>query len=154
MKTIKAILTFLGAALLCSSCLDSNLKELDVFKGSDITSTFVYYRYVDESYTHVLRGAHAVKQVTLTVNNDIDTDNGTCDITVTIPSNFPAAELDNISASELVVAVSISTAAIISPMGGSPALGTPADWSVPHKYMVEAADKSKKEWTITVDLVK
>ena len=81
-------------------------------------------------------------------------ENGTCDITVTIPSNFPAADLDNISASELVVAVSISTAAIISPMGGSPALGTPADWSVPHKYMVEAADKSKKEWTITVDLVK
>ncbi|MBR4821582.1 MAG: hypothetical protein IKZ71_00330 [Bacteroidales bacterium] len=153
MKTIKYILSIISMALLCSSCLESNLKELDVFKGSDITSTFVYYRYIDESYTHVLSGANAVKQVTLTVSNAIDNENGTCDITVTIPSNFPASERANISAGQLVVAVSISTAAIISPIGDSPKLGTPADWSVPHKYMIEAADKSRKEWTISVNLV-
>jgi len=154
MKRIKNILAFLAFALLCSSCLEADLKELDTFKGSDITSTFVYYRYVDTSISYPLSGANAVKQVTLTTDNTIDTDNGTCDITVTIPSNCPASEKPKINENLLVVAVQISTAAIISPSGDSPKLGTPADWSTPHKYVIEAADGSTKEWTISINLVK
>lgn len=154
MKSIKYIIIAAVVALACSSCLEYNLKTLDVYDGADITSAYVYYRYVDNSHTFPLSGAHAVKQSTLTVKNNIDAATRTCNITASLPSNFPEAEKSKISASQLVVAVQISTAAVISPSGGSPALGTPADWSSSHKYIVEAADGTQKEWTISVTLNK
>ena len=153
MKSIKYII-IAAVALVCSSCLEYNLKDLDVYTGADITSAMVYYRYIDNSKTFPLSGANAVKQSTLSVKYAIDADSRTCNITASIPSNFPSSELGNISASKLVVAVNISTAAVITPTGGSPALGTPADWTSPHKYIVEAADGTQKEWTISVTLNK
>lgn len=154
MKAIKYILAALFIGMTCSSCLEANLKELDTFKGSAITSTFAYYRYIDESFTYPLSGAHAIKQAALTVSNDINADAGTCTITATIPSNFPADQISKVSVREIVVAVEISAAAVIEPVDGSPALGTPADWSSPHKYVVTAANGDTKEWTISVNLVK
>ena len=154
MRSIKFIIIAILLSSTCSSCLEYNLKTLDVFEGADITSAYVYYRYIDNSVTSPLSGANAVKQSTLTVKNSIDASSCTCNITASLPSNFPAGEKEKISASQLVVAVQISTAAIISPTGNSPALGTPADWTSPHKYVVEAADGTKKEWTISVTLNK
>ena len=140
MKSLKYIIIAAVLALSFTSCLEYNLKPLDVYDGADITGAYVYYRYMDNSKTFPLSGAHAGSK--------------TCNITASLPSNFPEAEKSKISASQLVVAVQISTAAVITPTGGSPALGTPADWSSPHKYIVEAADGSQKEWTITVTLNK
>ena len=154
MKSFKSIIIAILSSLTCTSCLEYNLKTLDVFTGADIDSAYVYYRYVDNSVTSPLSGANSVKQSTLTVKNNIDPSAGTCDIKASLPSNFPSSEIGNISTGQLVVAVQISTAAIISPTGNSPALGTPADWTSPHKYIVEAANGSKKEWTITVTLDK
>ena len=154
MKSLKYIIIAAVLALSCTSCLEYNLKTLDVYDGADITSAMVYYRYIDNSKTFPLSGAHAVKQSTLSVKYAIDAGSRTCNITASIPSNFPSSELGNISASKLVVAVNISTAAVITPTGGSPALGTPADWTSPHKYIVEAADGTQKEWTISVTLNK
>lgn len=154
MKAIKYLLTALVIAMTCSSCLMANLRELDTFKGNNITSAFAYYRYVDESITFSLSNSHAVKQAEFTVSNDIDADAGTCIITASLPSNFPADQVDKVSAKELVIAVQISAAAVIAPTAGSPALGTPADWSTPHKYIVTAANGDTKEWTITVILSK
>ena len=147
MKSIKYIIIAAVMALACSSWLEYNLKTLDVYDGADITSAYVYYRYVDNSKTFPLSGANAVKQSTLSVKNNIDAEARTCNITASLPSNFPEGEKGKISASQLVVAV-------ITPSGNSPALGTPADWSSPHTYVVEAADGTKKEWTISVTLNK
>lgn len=152
MKAIKYILASLAIVMTCSSCLEANLKELDTFTGNLISSTFVYYRYVDASVTYPLSGAHGIKQAALDVTNDINNDAGTCVITATVPSNFPADQLSKLSAKELVVAVQVSAAAVVAPMDGSPALGTPSDWSSPHKYVVTAANGDSKEWTITVKL--
>ena len=154
MKSIKYILIAAVTALFCSSCLEANLKELDVYDGADIASAYVYYRYIDNSVTFPLSGAHAVKQATLTVDTKADASSCTCDLNVTVPANFPAGELSKLSASNLVVAVNISTAAVIAPVGGSPALGTPSDWSTPHKYVVTSAKGTQKTWTITVNLKK
>lgn len=154
MKSLKYILIAAAAALSFSSCLESNLKELDVYDGADITSAYIYYRYVDQSTTFPLSGAHAVKQSTLTIKSDIDAKAGTCKIAASLPSNFPAEETGKISTNLLVVAVQLSTAAVISPTGGSPRLGVPADWSKPHTYVVEAANGTRKEWTISVTLNK
>lgn len=154
MKAIKIILAAVVLTLTCTSCLHKNLKELKVYEGKDITSAYVYYRYIDESTTYSLSGANAVKQVTLTYKTDINADAGTVDITASIPTNFPQDQLSKISASQLVVAVQISSAAIISPVDDSPALGTPADWTSPHNYIVEAANGTQKEWTISLTLNK
>lgn len=154
MKAIKYILASLAIVLTCSSCLEANLQELDTFEGNDISSTFVYYRYVDSSVTYPLSGAHGIKQAALTVANEIDANAGTCAITATIPSNFPADQLSKVSTKELVVAVQVSAAAVVAPVDGSPALGTPADWSSPHKYAVTAANGETKEWTISVTIAK
>ena len=152
MKSFKYIIIAAVTALFCSSCLENNMKELDVYDGADISSALVYYRYIDNSVTFPLSGAHGVKQATLTVNSSAEGTNFKIDVTV--PSNFPESEKSKLSASSLVVAVNISTAAVITPTGGSPALGTPADWSSPHKYIVTAANGTQKEWTITLNLTK
>lgn len=154
MKAIKLLFASIIVVLACSSCLEKNLKELDTYDGMDITSTYVYYRYADPSASWALSGANYIKQVTMTISNTINAANGTCDIAVSVPSNFPESELSKLSAKQLVVAVSISTAAVIAPKGNSPALGTPADWSTPHEYVVTAADGKTKNWTISVDLKK
>lgn len=54
----------------------------------------------------------------------------------------------------IVAAVQISSAAVMTPVEGSPALGTPADWTTPHKYAVKAANGETKMWTITCTLTK
>ena len=154
MKSLKYILIAAVTALFCTSCLESNLKELDVYDGTEISSAYVYYRYIDSSTSFPLSGANAVKQATLTVKTNADAETGTCELNVSVPSNFPQSELSNLTASNLVVAVNISTAAVITPEKGSPDLGTPADWSTPHKYTVTSAKGTKKVWTITVNLNK
>ena len=49
-----------------------------------------------------------------------------------------------------MVAVGLSTAARISPLNGSPTLGVPGDWSKPNTYVVDAANGTRKNWTIEV----
>ena len=53
--------------------------------------------------------------------------------------------------SNVVVAVTISTAATIKPINGAPKLGVPGDWSKDNQYEVTAADGTKKTWTIVVE---
>jgi len=145
MKAIKIIIAAVLSVFSCTSCLHKDLKELDVYKGADITAAYVYYRYIEND---------AVKQVTLAYENDIKTDACTVNIAASLPTDFPESQRSKISAKELVVAVQISTAAVIYPGEGSPALGTPADWTTPHKYIVQAANGDKKEWTISLTLTK
>jgi hypothetical protein len=46
--------------------------------------------------------------------------------------------------------VTISTAAKITPLNGSPLLGVPGDWSKTNEYRVLAADGSVKDWKIQI----
>lgn len=137
-----------------TSCLESGLEELDTYTGNDITSSYVYYRYVDKNVTIPASGQPAVKQLQLNSKQTIDAENATCDITVSLPQNFPSAELENISLSALIIAVQISTAAVIEPVGDAPKLGAPADWNQSHQYKVMAANGQTKVWTIRVVLNK
>lgn len=146
MKSLKYIIIAVVAALFCSSCLESNMKDLEEYSGAEISSALAYYRYIDNSVTFPLSGAHAVKQVTLNVTSKVEGNN--INVTVAAPAGFNGT----ISLSNIVIAVNISTAAVIAPAAGSPALGVPADWTSPHKYIVTAADGTTKEWTITVTL--
>lgn len=150
MKKILYKLFLLFVVLSFSSCLDSNLDELPVYEEADITSvSAVQYRYLSDKKSPA-SGEFIVEEVNLQYTGDIDADHGTVKIEVEKPSTFPAAQVNNLSKSNLVVVVTLSTAARLTPAEGSPILGVPADWSKAHKYIVTSASGKKKEWTIEV----
>ncbi len=150
MKKILYKLFLLFAVLSFSSCLDANLDELPVYEEADITSvSAVQYRYISDQKSPA-SGEYIIEEVNLHYTVDVDSDKGTVRIKVTKPETFPADQVNNLSKSNLVVVVTLSTAARLTPVEGSPKLGSPADWTSAHKYIVTSASGKKKEWTIEV----
>lgn len=151
MKYLKFFMMTL-VVMVCTSCLENNLEELKTYTGNEITSIQgVYYRYYSSDIIDA-SGEQAVKQVSLNVSNtQKDAEAGTLNFNVSLPTNFPEEEKANVNAGNLVVVFNISTAAVIEPIGSSPKLGTPGDWSKPNEYRVKAADGNKKVWTVTMN---
>lgn len=139
-------------AMVCTSCLESNLEELETYTGNEITSVQgVYYRYYSSDIINA-SGEQAVKQVSLSVSNiQKNVEAGTLNFNVSLPTNFPEEEKNNVNVGNLVVVFNISTAAVVEPLDNSPKLGTPGDWSKPNKYKVKAADGDEKIWTATMN---
>lgn len=149
MKKLLNIMAALLLAVLATSCLESGLEDLDTYTDCDITSGEIYWRYYG---TDKIPGSGEVqvKQVRLARAIEVDNDNNTLYIRYTT-SNIPEAERGNFTESKAVVAVTISTAAIIKPVGDAPQLGVPGDWTKDNKYEVTAANGTKKTWTIVVE---
>lgn len=141
-----------------TSCLTAGLDDLPEFEGADITGVQkVEYRFVSDQISPS-DNKPIVKFVDFSRTASIDEKSRTVSIDVTVPaansSTFPEVERQKCSTSELVVMVSISTAARIFPIGNAPSFGKPGNWSKPNKYMVHAADGSKKEWTVQISSFK
>ena len=154
MKFLKFIIAMFVTALSCTSCLESNLEEIDTYDGNDITAGYAWYRYKGDNTINASGEQQVIqKQLQRTVQA-IDADAATCALQFSVPTNFSEQERANVSINNIVVAVSISTAAVMTPVEGAPKLGVPADWSTPHKYAVKAADGNTKIWTISVALNK
>lgn len=138
-----------------TGCLGRDLEELDTYNGADITSIEgVYYRYTTDKTMNV-SGEPQVKQVSLKmVSPVINAEAGTVTVNVQPNVNFPADQLSKLTAENLVVCLNISVASIIRPVDGSVRLGVPGNWSKPNTYEITAADKTKKLWTVTVNLNK
>jgi hypothetical protein len=136
-----------------TSCLHHDLENLPEFEEAEITGIQrVEYRYKDQNDISVVDGEPIVKYVTLT--NSYNIENNTVSIDVTVPadlSTLPEEERERISASNLSVMVAISTAARLTPVGNSPLLGTPGDWSKPNQYLVTSANGTSKTWTIRIN---
>ena len=149
MKKFFNIIAALLLAVVSTSCLDSGLEELDTYKDCDITSGEIYWRYYS---TDVIPGSgeQQVKQVRLAraVEQNLDTNKFYIRY---VTSNIPEAERANFTESKAVVAVTITTAATIKPIGDAPKLGVPGDWTKDNQYEVTAADGTKKTWTIVVE---
>ncbi|RPE08862.1 hypothetical protein EGT74_17715 [Chitinophaga lutea] len=133
---------------LLSSCLKKGLDELPAFKGANITRFDFEYRWNDNGTFRVIRFNTAAPVV-----------NGkTIAVTTTVPAaagNFTAAVRNGVSAANIVGMCDVSTAASIKPVNGSPALGTPGDYSKPASYEVTAADGvTKNTWTLQLTLIK
>lgn len=141
-------------AVVATSCLEHDLEELEVFDGCDITRVDCAYRY-KTGETHPGTGAEKVKQVYVTaysrtyVTDESDPTKGVCTIRYS-KNNIPAAYKE-IAEKEMVVYVTISSAATMKPIGDAPELGKPADWTADHQYEVTAANGNKKTWTIVVE---
>lgn len=154
MKILKFIIAVIAMALSCTSCLESNLENLDVYEGNDINAGYAWYRYKGTDTINASGEQQVIQKQLRTTGQDINADNGTCALTFSVPSNFSETEKTNVNVNSLVVAISVSTAAVVTPIDDSPKLGVPADWSTPHKYSVQAANGETKIWTISVTLNK
>ncbi len=148
-KYISNILLMLFSIFL-SSCLDGNLEELPEYDDADITSvSTVQYRYITDE-KHPASGENVVKEVELHYNADIDAVNRTVKIDVSVPIEVSEDISKNISKKNLLVAVSISTAARLFPVGNSPKLGVPGDWTKTNIYTIMSASGIKKDWKIEI----
>lgn len=155
MKIIKFIIAMFVMALSCTSCLESNLEDLPTYEENNITEGYAWYRYIGDDKLNASGEQQVIqKELQRAASSVIDTEAGTCALSFKVPSNFSETEKNNVNINNIVVAVQISTAAVMSPVEGSPTLGVPADWSTPHKYAVKAANGKTKIWTISVNLTK
>lgn len=149
-RYVYTILTLL-VLLTFTSCLKGGLEDFPLYEDADITSvSAIRHRYYTDEKSPA-SGELIVREADLSYDVDIDSEAATVNISVSVPSNFPGEELDKVSVNNLVVVVSISTAARIFPLEGSPYLGVPGNWSKTNSYLVQAADGTEKIWKITVD---
>lgn len=154
MKAVFKLNMILMVMLFLTSCLTAGLDDIPEFEGADITGVQkVEYRFVSNQISPS-DNKPIVKFVDFPRTASIDTENRIVSIDVTVPaanpSSFPDEERMKCSTSELAIMVSISTAARVFPIGDAPMFGKPGNWSRPNKYMVHAADGSKKEWTVQI----
>lgn len=129
-------------------------EDLPAYEDADITGIQFYYRWASTTDKDPITGEPMVREQRLSVTGgDIDDQTGTVVVDVAVPGAtgyFTQEVRDNVSQNNIVCQVSLSTAARIAPVDGNKTLGVPDDWTMPHKFIVTAADGSKKEWTITV----
>lgn len=154
MKILKFIIAMFVMALSCTSCLESNFEELDTYDGNDITAGYAWYRYKGDNMLNASGEQQVIQKQLQRTGQVIDNEAATCALQFKVPTNFSDAEKNGVNINNIVVAVEISTAAVMTPVEGSPKLGVPADWSTPHKYSVKAADGKTKIWTVSVTLTK
>jgi hypothetical protein len=154
MKKFLNIFAALLLAVVSTSCLKHDLEELDVYSGCDITRVDCAYRW-KTGEIHPGTQSEKVNQVYVSaysrtyVTDESDPSRGVCTIRYS-KTNIPQ-EYRSIAETEMVVYVTISTAATMKPINGAPALGIPADWTADHEYEVTAADGTKKIWKIVVE---
>lgn len=135
-----------------TSCLTAGLEELPVYEDAEITNFRFEYRWSQKEGT-----SDVLKVKPLTVNATINKDKQEVICRITVPSTdsqgFTEAIRNQVSLSNIVGFCTISTAATIHPLGTSPALGKPADFSQSNmSYEVIAADKkTKKTWKLVIE---
>lgn len=152
MKKYSILLTVV-VMLIASSCMKFNLEDLPLNDEAEIVSIrSVAHRYRDGKDPSNGGTEDRIVNRALTITAEQDTLNATWNVKCVIPSNIPEAERANVTLSNVVVSVGLSSAAIITPESGSPKLGVPGDFSSPRRYVVTAADGTKKSWTISLSL--
>ena len=148
MKKLLNIFAALLLAVVSTSCLEHGLEELDLYSGCDVTNGNVYYRYISDE-VHPGSGENKVKQVYLAAARTADNEN--CIYTIRyVTDNIPEAKRADFQKSAVVI-LTVSTAAIVKPVGDAPTLGTPGDWTKDNQYDIVAADGTTKRWTIHIE---
>lgn len=141
----------IGLFMAMTSCLKGGMDDLPEYEEAEISGIQrVEYRYYGSDVSQI-DGEKIVKKIAL--QNSTKIEGTTVSLEVTVPAaegTFTEAERQNVSLTNIAVMASISTAARLTPLDGAPALGVPGDWSKPNKYVITAANGSKKEWTITI----
>ncbi len=148
MKIISKLLIFLCSLPLLTACWD----ELPAYEEAEITKVGFYHRFAG-SGTDAVTGEPIMVETELSCTYEINSEAATVYVDVTVPDangEFTEEERNNVSQSNLWGYFNVSTAARVVPINGSPALGTPGDWTVPQEYRLTAADGTTKDWTVTI----
>lgn len=151
-------MSLLFIMVLLSSCLTNGLDELESFTDTKITNVKFEHRWIRQITSSTGLQLEQLAVVAMTTNCDFKENTINCTITVPEvgnPSMFTEDVRNKVSLSSIVGMVSISTAATIKPLEGSPIFGDLGDFTTARKYLVTAADgKTKKEWTIICTMIK
>lgn len=148
-KNIKWLLCLLILPLFASCGWD----DLPAYEDAEITGVQFYYRWASATDKDPITGEPMVREQRLNASATIDDATGKVDVKISLPAanaTFTEDVRAGVSQNNLVGQVSISTAARIAPSDGNKVLGVPDDWTVPHSFIVTAADGTTKAWTITV----
>lgn len=128
-------------------------EDLPSYEEADITGVQFRYRWKSDVYKDDITGEPLILEMQMGSQPKIDAEAGTIEVTVNVPnpqSYFTSEVRETVEQNNLVGQVTLSTAARIAPADGHKVLGRPDDWTVPHNFVVTAADGTKKNWTITV----
>lgn len=142
--------------LICLQFASCSKEDLPAYEDALITKVGAYHRFITGD-KDAMTGEFISAQKELTGEYSIDEENGVAAATFTIPAaggKFSEEERAKVSLNNLVVYINVSTAARVTPIEGAPKLGTPADWTSPHKYKVMAANGAEKIWTVKAALSK
>ncbi|MDE6215293.1 hypothetical protein [Bacteroides sp.] len=127
-------------------------EDLPAYEEAEISAVQLYYRWASSEKDPVTQEP-LVKEQRLNVSSDVNSEAGMIQLTVTVPAaggDFTEDVRKDVTTAKLWGQVSVSTAARITPIEGTAALGTPDDWSRDKKFSVKAANGNTKVWTIKI----
>lgn len=130
--------------------ISCNWEDLPAYEEAEITAVQYYYRWASDKQDPIT-GEPIVKEVRLDTEYKVNSESGLIETSVTVPpanGDFTEKVRKEVSQKKLWGQVSVSTAARVTPMEGTAALGTPDDWTTERKYNVSAANGNNKAWTI------
>ncbi len=146
---MKWLMLLLCLPLLMTAC---DWEDLPAYEEAEISAVQFYYRWPSDVKDPVT-GEPIVKEQRLNTTNNVNSEAGTVEVSVSVPGasgDFTESVRNGVSVNKLWGQVTISSAARITPIEGSAALGTPDDWSQDRKFQVKAANGVTKNWTIKV----
>lgn len=129
-----------------------NWEDLPAYEEAEISAVQFYYRWASDAKDPIT-GEPVVKERQMSTSSVVKKEEGIIEATVTVPAasgDFNETVRGQVSQNKLWGQVTLSTAARLTPIEGSAALGTPDDWSQPRKFEVMAANGNKKVWTIKI----
>ncbi|NDV58894.1 hypothetical protein [Bacteroides sp. 519] len=139
--------------LLCMPLLMAcGWEDMPAYEEAEISQAVFYYRW-DSGKKDAITGEPIVAEKQLSCSSEVDSEQAVVNVTVKIPAadaTFTEAIRNQVTQKLLWGTARISTAARIAPTDGAPELGTPGDWTHANKYIVTAADGTKKTWTIRI----
>ena len=136
--------------VLFSSCLKHDLPEIIESSQNTINSFSFQHRYMDTVYVAAgTANADTLVRVRMsTLTNRTTFSNDTIYCRPSLANNFPAAQRSKVTITNLWATATIPNAAIIEPINGAPALGTPGDFSNNVSYKVTAANGEYRIYVI------
>ena len=153
MEKIKFIAIKWTILFVCLPLLNScDWEDLPNYEEAEISAVQFYYRWASDEKDPVTQEP-IVKEVRLNTTCEVNSESGIIKVIVTVPEaggDFTTTIRNQISTNPLWGQVTVSTAARITPIEGSAALGSPDDWSEERKFQVEAANGNTKIWTIKI----
>lgn len=132
--------------LIQTACLNANMDDVETYSESLITNVRFEYRWTTNENQLVIKE--------LTVSKNINKENHTIECSITVPeagNSFTEAIRKEVSLSNLVCYLTVSTGASVVAMGNAPTLGTISNFSDKNfEYKIISADEKSAIWKFNI----